>query len=355
MCHVTTSGLWTEVDEGWRLNQSEGFPDEAALHDLIEQTPEMLPLAGAPRLLILGREVQLGSGYADLVGVEASGRPVIIEIKLARNSEARRAVVSQILAYAAHLHGVTAEQLEGRVREGLRQRGHTTLLDAVQSIQEEEVDAGNFTTAPDEHLREGRFRLVFVLDDAPPALMTLVAYLEHVTDELVIDLVAVKSFDVGGTSVLLPQRVTPQRHEVTIERTRRTENAVRYHKGSEEFEISIGDSAPEHRGPLERLLKWALELERRDLARLVTSEGKGRRRFVLGPLLHDESVGLVSIWNDAGPYMAFWRSVFERKAPDCIERVAELAGLSLGQGNCIREISDELLDALTHAYEQAAA
>ena len=98
---MTISGVWTQNDEGWALSRPEGFPDEATLHRLIEKTPEMLPLSGAPPLLILGREVPLGSGYADLVGVETSDRPVIIEVKLAQNNEARRAVVAQILAHAA--------------------------------------------------------------------------------------------------------------------------------------------------------------------------------------------------------------------------------------------------------------
>ena len=95
---MTMTGIWTQDDEGWKLSPPEGFADEAALHNLIEQTPEMLPLSGTPTLLILGREVPLGSGYADLLAVETSGRPVIIEVKLAQNNEARRAVVAQILA-----------------------------------------------------------------------------------------------------------------------------------------------------------------------------------------------------------------------------------------------------------------
>ena len=118
-CVMTVSGIWTKAGEGWTLSLPDGFPDEATLHDLIEQTPEMLPLSGAPPLLILGREVPLGSGYADLVGVETSGRPVIVEIKLEKNSDARRTVVAQILAYAAHLHGTTREQLEDLVGASL--------------------------------------------------------------------------------------------------------------------------------------------------------------------------------------------------------------------------------------------
>ena len=235
---MTLPGIWTQNDEGWKLSRPEGFPDEATLHGLIEETPEMLPLSGAPALLILGREVSLGSGYADLVGVETSGRPVIIEVKLAQNNEARRAVVAQILAYAANLHGTTREQLEGRFGKRLRQFGHESLVDAVASVREDAFDADEFTEALDEHLSEGRFRLVFVLDSVPAELMTLVAYLEHVTDKLVIDLVAVNSFDVSGTSVVLPQRVTPERHEVTVEKTRRKETGTLY-PGGAKFEEMI--------------------------------------------------------------------------------------------------------------------
>ena len=33
------SAIWTEGEEGWQLLSAEGFPDESALHDLIERTP----------------------------------------------------------------------------------------------------------------------------------------------------------------------------------------------------------------------------------------------------------------------------------------------------------------------------
>ncbi len=54
----------------------------------------------------------LGPGYADLIAVEADGRLAIIEIKLRRNAEARRAVVAQVLTYAAYLKGIDVQALE---------------------------------------------------------------------------------------------------------------------------------------------------------------------------------------------------------------------------------------------------
>ena len=347
------SGIWTQDDDGWSLSQPQGFADEAALHDLIEKTPEMLPLSGTPTLVILGREVLLGSGYADLLGVETSGRPVIIEVKLAYNNEARRAVVAQILAYAANLHGTSQQQLEDRVRNRHRRRGYATLVDAVSSAQEDAFDVDEFTAALDEHLQEGRFRLVFVLDAVPAELMTLVAYLEHVTDKLVIDLVAVNSFDVGGTSAVLPQRVTPERHEVTVEKARRKDSGTLY-PGSDKFEATISQAPPQSREALHRLLEWARGLEERGYVTLETYEGKGAKRFTLLPRLIAERRGLVTVWNDAGASIQFWRSVFERKAPDFIEQVGQLAETEVGQGNTIREFSDQLLEALTAAYAQAA-
>src|SRR5215207_5209960 len=91
-------GVWAKDDQDrWRALAATGFVSEADLHDLIEQTPAMLPLAGAPTLAIVGREVVCGRERADLVAVEVdTGRPVIIEVKLAANTD-RRQALTQVL------------------------------------------------------------------------------------------------------------------------------------------------------------------------------------------------------------------------------------------------------------------
>ena len=270
---MTIPGIWTSGDKGWNLTRPDGFPDEATLHDLIEDAPEMLPLAGAPSITMLGREVGLGSGSADLLGVEASGRPVLIEVKLKKNSEARRAVVAQILAYAAYLDGMTTALLEERLRNQLQRAGHATILDAVvASDQEGAIERDGFSNALDDHLKEGRFRLVIVLDEEPRELTTLVAYLEHVTDDkLVIDLVVVSNFKVNGAPVMIPQRVAPERHEAVVEQTRstgrRTDTAARY-PGIERFEALFED-----RSNVEYVLNWARDIEERGQASLTTTIG----------------------------------------------------------------------------------
>ena len=65
---------------------------------------------------------------------------------------------------------------------------------------------------------------------------------------------------------------------------------------------------------------------RRGYINLSTYEGVGARRYTLLPRLVVGGAGLVTIWNDGSASLQFWRSVFEKRAPDFIERVEDLAG-----------------------------
>jgi hypothetical protein len=220
------------------------YPAEAALHTLVEKAPAILPLAGARRLTMLSWEVRLGVGTADLLAVESSGRLVIIEVKLADNAESRRAVVAQVA----------------------------------------------------RSLAEGSFRLVIVLDSAPDELVQVVGYLQSVTEKIDIDLVTVTAYDVGGSQVLVPQRVEPGRR-------------VRGRQG-------------------------------------ITT---------LLPRLAADNTGLVRIAIDnRTAYMQFWRSVFDRRAPQSIATVQTALGAELRQGNATHSFPEPLLEAITHAYREAA-
>jgi hypothetical protein len=64
------TAIWQNDGTGWRLSAPVGFPDEQTLHDLVEEMPQILPSAGNPRLVVVGKEVGLGNDYADIVAVE---------------------------------------------------------------------------------------------------------------------------------------------------------------------------------------------------------------------------------------------------------------------------------------------
>jgi len=161
---------------------------------------------------------------------------------------------------------------------------------------------------------------------------------------------------VTGSQVLVPQRIEPGR------RVRKLSNAevdarqsgVLY-RGSAEFRAVIADLAPGQRAALERLADWADTLEADRLVKLATYRGKGRMTTLL-PRLAGDDAGLVSIYCDNGSaYLQFWRSVFERRAARSIPAVEAAAKTEVKQGNTTHDVSEQLLEALTQAYREAAA
>ncbi|HYU20243.1 MAG TPA: hypothetical protein VEQ11_16260 [Chloroflexota bacterium] len=334
-----------------------GFPDEAALHKSVAEAPQILPLAGSPRVIVVGKEVTLGSGSADLLGIEPTGRLAIIEVKLAKNAEARRAVVAQVLAYAAYLSGLDPTALQTDILgRHLREREYESLAAAVAANdQDGSFELETFSSGLAENLAQGRFRLVFVLDDAPDELIRLVGYLQTITDKLLIDLITVSAYQVEGSQILVPQRVDPERRplEAPVQTPRARAEGV-YVDGADDFAAAINQAREEHRPALSRLCEWAMSLEREGLARLVTYTGKGR--LTLAPRLRLDNAGLVTIVNENGrPCFWMWRSVFERRAPKSIPRIEQItAPIPIGNGNTVREVNDELLETLADAYREAA-
>lgn len=48
------AAIWQESPGGkWTLLDPTGFPDEQTLHDLVAEAPNLLPLSGSPRLIVL--------------------------------------------------------------------------------------------------------------------------------------------------------------------------------------------------------------------------------------------------------------------------------------------------------------
>jgi hypothetical protein len=274
------TAIWHGDGAEWRLLSPSDFPDEAALHRLVEDAPYTLPLAGNPRLVIVGREVLLGGNYADLIALEPSGRLAVIEIKLARNAEARRAVIAQVLTYAAYLRGIDTDSLERDVLGAhLHKRGYESLAHAaVSNDQEGSFDPGSFAEDLAASLAEGRFRLVLVLDDAPDELIRLVGYLNAVADKLLIDLVTVAAYTIGDSRVIVPQRVDPERGEPTprveMAPPARPAPSGRYVAGGEDFAASIEGAPVDQRPLLRRLTEWALNLESEGLVRLGRAMGR---------------------------------------------------------------------------------
>ena len=72
----------------WEKTDKVIFADEAQLQRLLYESPELIPTKVEDQAAVFTREAGLpGSGFTDLVGVDAQGNILIVETKLARNGE----------------------------------------------------------------------------------------------------------------------------------------------------------------------------------------------------------------------------------------------------------------------------
>jgi hypothetical protein len=350
------TAIWRNDGREWTVLAPSRFPDEATLHRLIEDAPHLLPLAGSPQLIVVGREVRLGAGYADLIAVEPDGRLCVIEIKLAKNAEARKAVVAQALAYAAFLYRLEPEQVERDVlRAHLQGKGFTSLAEAVNSeYQEGDFDTDEFVGGLRNCLAQGHLRVVFVLDEAPPELVQLLGFLEAVSDGLILDLVTISAYDVNGSQILVPQRVEPEKAATAVVsevRPRASQGTLT--TGPDAFIADVADADATSQPQFQELISFARKLESAGFAELSSFRGVNEKVILL-PRLQPDNVGLISIWNDRGPAIQLWRSVFERKAPSALRELEAFEPpVHVGQGNYLRRVDPQILNTLWAAYAEA--
>ena len=311
--------------------------------------------------MVVGREVLLGNGYADLIAVEPSGRLAVIEVKLAKSAEARRSIVAQVLTYAAHLNGLDPAGLERDIlAPHLKQRGYESLGNAVESNDQEGLfDHETFSQGLSSCLAQGRFRLVLALDEAPEELVRLVGYLEAVTeDRLLIDLITMSLYRIGETEVIIPQKVEPDRPSTDSQHDRLTvaQTKSRLVEGVADFDGSIANSPKEQRPELQRLRDWGVSLNEQKLCRVQTVHSKFPNQTVLLLRLLDEKAGLATIYNNGGaPALQLWSTVIRRRAPKSFPKIEQiLMPESVGQGTYVKKITDELLKTLADAYREAS-
>jgi hypothetical protein len=345
--------LWRQEGGQWRPTSPSGFPLEQTLHDLVEIAPNMLPISGAPRLTVIGKETPLGAGFADLLAVESDGRPVVIEIKLARNPEAKRAVVAQVLSYAASLFEMHPGQLETICASYLRSHDFQSIADAVRAEDQagafdEEIFDANLV----RYLSEGRVRVVIVLDDAPQDLRVLARYLSVVAERLIVDIVSIQQFDIGVETVMVPElveleRTTAPEPRPSGERTIAASGQLL--PGVEPFLAALSQMPVEARSRIESVVAWAQRLEADGLVTLDSYLGTAQTSLL--PRLRDEKVGLVTIWALTTSTLSVWRSVFERRAPRALVALESLVE-RVGQGTSVSP-SPAIMEILRGAYEEA--
>jgi hypothetical protein len=170
----TRGGTWSEPT-------TEAWTDEKTLEELILGAPTLLPGVTDPGTVAVNQFWVLGTGQADIVSVTPVGAITICEVKLKRNSDIRRTVVGQVLAYAAGLQAMDFESFDA----AWRARAKMSVLQHLLGSDADSSGAEELRSAITENLQLGRFRLVLAVDQLTDELRSIITYLStHTTPDV---------------------------------------------------------------------------------------------------------------------------------------------------------------------------
>lgn len=188
----------------WEQPPVRAYTDEAELQTLIAESPQLVAADGDRSAVVL-RELALpGAGSLDVLVVHRNGELTLVEAKLNRNPEIRRAVVGQLLGYAGGLWRLGYDRLDHIVRN---QHGASLADLAAIASADDPFDADDFRRTVARNLDEGTFRLVFAVDEITEDLKRAVEYLNaHTVDGTTAVVLELDYSKVGDIEILVPQR-----------------------------------------------------------------------------------------------------------------------------------------------------
>lgn len=226
------------------------YANEAELQALIEESPELLgDLEDRPGVVV--RECSLpDAGLLDVLIVHLDGGLTLVEAKLNRNPEIRRAVVGQLLGYAGGLWRMSYEQLDVAVQA---RKGRPLGELALAMSGDDPFDLEEFRQSVARNLQEGAFRLVFAVDEITEDLKRAVEYLNaHTVDKTEVLVLELQYAKVDDVEILLPRSFGEEAaRQKRVERTKV--------KWTEEdlFATLAADVTPEEAAAARRLYDWA--------------------------------------------------------------------------------------------------
>jgi hypothetical protein len=184
---------------------------ENALHTLIEKQPNVINgrqldpgSDDPPRFVLLRREAIVGDWSLDHLLVDQRGVPTLVEAKLLQNPESRRAVVGQIMEYAANAERSWSD---GRLRqlasEYWRKAGKD--IDEVLRAAFGDIDVEAFWGQVEANLKQGRLRLIIAADDLRPEVRRIIEFLNQQLRTVQVYGLEIRCFTTdSGSGVIVP-------------------------------------------------------------------------------------------------------------------------------------------------------
>ncbi len=156
---------------------SSDYTSERELQEILADNPTLLVNETDPSIALVQIEVNLpNTGKADILFVDSSGLPIVVEVKLAKNAESRREIVAQIFDYISSITQFTVDELDDLT--------DNQLLTAITSISDKNNSTEQIWKLCSKNLRAGDVRVVLAIDKAPDELVRIVRF---VNDKSVLD------------------------------------------------------------------------------------------------------------------------------------------------------------------------
>lgn len=200
-------------DNGTNRLESASYATEQELEDIIAANPYLLLGENEPELSLIAGQVNLpGSGIADLLFLDASGRLTVVEVKLLRNAESRRVVVGQVFDYVSTLADRTLFEIDEMTGGSLET--------ALREFGDPDADAGSYEALRrgcSTSLRAGDVRVAVVMDDAPDELVRIMSFMNDHSD-LDVRLITVQKHQQAEGQVYVPRLVVTASEEKKVGR-----------------------------------------------------------------------------------------------------------------------------------------
>jgi hypothetical protein len=166
--------------------------DEKWLQDLIHKYPNLVPaheIETCCRYLIpVATEFPLKKQFLDNLFFTPDGFPVLVEVKLYKNTESRRKVVTQAIEYAMEFCDMKYDTINQIIRQQQPERlwKNNPLYELIKSPDgisntPDILDEASFTSNVIKNLKEGSFLLLILGDGIRPEMASLAEFMTQHT------------------------------------------------------------------------------------------------------------------------------------------------------------------------------
>lgn len=204
--------------------------NEDWLQNLIHQNPQLVPAgeveAAFENIIPVVRELPLPSGYLDNLYITPEGYPVLVEVKLWKNQEARRKVIAQILEYAKDFSTLSYDTLNTEIRK-LRKTepwSDNPLYEIIARDNPTALPESTFVDRVTRNMREGRFLLLILGDGVREDMASLANHLMHHSLRYAFGMIQIRLFTLPDGSILaqpdiMAKTQTIERHVTVVTTT----------------------------------------------------------------------------------------------------------------------------------------